>query len=618
MERKEFNTIDEAIEALNDIANIDYSRNVDEIAERQFYSRLMNNFMGIKNINLTKEDKEKYKAALSKKGLLKYSEWKSMQPKNDEQVTWKNSVEKGSLDAPVNLFSKLLEADYDKKFDYIKDVVSNEEKSNIGKAWLEKNSEILEDLEKSRINDNADRILAESEKDLSSFVNEILSEKEESKKEQDPVNTENENKINKEEQKSVKFADKFGAFETPEEAIEALKNIDRIEYKKGKEPDKLEEKNFYNDIMKNLMASSKLKFSDDQAYKYKKALESIGCKQRGRLNKLRKIDEDIEVPVDIVSSILQSTRGDHYQNLKAQKSKVRTDENVKKWVETTDEVISVKDYEGKLEKELDNILENEDINIEEQEETRNLPVPAKKPGFFKKLGTHVKFGIAGLAALVGVTGFKSNDKEVKEDMSKSVASDVIKDTVKTGLNRDAQNPLTVKAEIPDLDNFTIELQSNVNNGYRSRVIDQAYTKTPDNHDAITSAGNAKAFEQVAKDNADEIAATKAKEEVAENDINNRYEKDEDTKEKDENINEDVTFVVEDDGSGNILTDGDSKPVEDDREIVDMGVIAFDTYEAYENDDDFVSFVDYEEESNEEKEENLEDKEKQSDEDERSI
>ena len=122
MERKEFNSVEEAIESLNSVRNIDYSSvdNVGEITEREFYNNLMNNFMGTRNIRFTAEQRRNYQEALRKKGLLSYADWKRRQPNRGQKVTWKDSVEKGSLDVPVNLFSKLVETDDERKFEYIK------------------------------------------------------------------------------------------------------------------------------------------------------------------------------------------------------------------------------------------------------------------------------------------------------------------------------------------------------------------------------------------------------------------------------------------------------------------------------------------------------------------
>lgn len=539
MERREFNNIDEAIEALDDIANIDYSRNVNEFTERQFYSKLLNNFMGIKNVNLTKEDREKYKAALRKKGLLKYSDWKSMQPVTNEEVTWKGSVEKGSLDAPVNLFSKLLEAEDDKKFDYIRDVV-DEGKSSIGKDWLEKNGKVLKDLERSN-SYNVDSILSDTQADLSRFVSDILKEKEEEKKAKEALNNDNKDK------ESEKFVDRFGIYDSADDAINAVKSINKIEYKKGKEVNKLEEKKFYNDILKNLVSSSSLEFNDDESHKYKRALESIGCKEKGKLNKLRGIDEDIELPVDIVNSILQSTKGDHYHNLKEQKQRVRQDERVKDWVEEADKSLELENYQEKLENELDNMLEEE----EKEKSKKNLPVPAKKAGFFKKLGTRVAMIATAASALFGVssTVAKAADKDdinVKAGLAENVGSDVIKEMSKV-TKKDAEHPIEVKIELPEVDDFTLELQSNVEDGYVRGVnksvvksaSDIAYTKTPDSHTEVTTKANEKA------NKADKV-------------------------------------VINDDGSVDTSTNGnDTKSEEeinneDDMEIVDIGVIDFDT------------------------------------------
>ena len=187
MERKEFNSVEEAIESLNSVRNIDYSSvdNVGEITEREFYNNLMNNFMGTRNIRFTAEQRRNYQEALRKKGLLSYADWKRRQPNRGQKVTWKDSVEKGSLDVPVNLFSKLVETDDERKFEYIKEVATDERKSDVGIKWLDKSAGILKDLisknrdSKATKSINADtkvifdgqskgeRILSDTQKDIS-------------------------------------------------------------------------------------------------------------------------------------------------------------------------------------------------------------------------------------------------------------------------------------------------------------------------------------------------------------------------------------------------------------------------------------------------------------------
>ena len=164
MERKYFKSVDEAIEALNDIKNIDYSSldGVDELSEREFYNSLMKNLMGTKKLKFTENDRKKYKEALKKKGVLTYREWKDRQSNPSEKMTWRDSVERGSLDAPVNIFSHILQSDDEKKFEYIRDVVNNEEKSDIGKMWVEKNSKIIN--EENKIEQVTSKVIAHTQK----------------------------------------------------------------------------------------------------------------------------------------------------------------------------------------------------------------------------------------------------------------------------------------------------------------------------------------------------------------------------------------------------------------------------------------------------------------------
>ena len=175
MEIKEFSSVEEAIEALNNIKNIDYSTldGADEVSEREFYNALMNNLMGTKKLKFTKEERENYKAALRKKGLLTYKEWKQRQPNSEGQTTWKDSVEQGSLDAPVNLFSHLLNSEDEKKFEYITNVTT---KTVLGSDWTKNNEKIMEQLKKESVQKQEEKIIEETNQELAQKVNEILEE----------------------------------------------------------------------------------------------------------------------------------------------------------------------------------------------------------------------------------------------------------------------------------------------------------------------------------------------------------------------------------------------------------------------------------------------------------
>ena len=552
MEKEDFYDIDEAIVDLEDqIINIDYSKKVNKFTEREFYANLLDNFMRIKNLKLTREDKQKYRDALREKGLLKYSDWKKMQPDKNEKITWKEAVNSTSLDVPVNLFSKLLESDDDRNFDYIKDIITNEKKSSIGKVWIEKNRAMLDKMQYRR-DERADEILESGKEDLSSFVNDILKEQESQNKYNAKKEEEKKRSRNLSNSKSENDKENV-SFKTPKDAIDALRSMERIEYKKGKEPDKLKEKKLYNQVMKNIMLCESLKFSDNEVYQYKRALEAIGFKQKTKLNKLRNIDEEIETPVNIINDILQSTKGDHYEKFKRVKSSLKYNKDIKEWISKTDREILISEYENSLENELDKKSNSR------KEDRHPVPVNKNKPSLFKRIRTKVALGVATTAAILGIsTAAKASGDEPKPEgnISKSVANNLIKDSVKP-ISKDA---IKCTVDLPEFDDFTVELKSNVKERYRntssnsiSSYNKSSYSlKSPDNNDVITSAGNDLAFNQN-KEN-----------EIYEEEVN---------KVKDNIQNEDIKVDVED-TEDKILVKVDNEEDEKDRDTVDMGEIVF--------------------------------------------
>lgn len=507
MEIKEFSSVEEAIEALNNIKNIDYSSldGVDEITEREFYNALMNNLMGTKKLKFTKEERENYKAALRKKGLLTYREWKDRQPNPEEQTTWKDYVEQGSLDAPVNLFSHLLNSEDEKKFEYITNVTT---KTVLGSDWTKNNEKIMEQIKKEAAQKQEEKIIEETNQELAQKVNEILEEeKKEVKVQEQKVETVEEVAVELEvEEPKVEevlldtseqeFKEKLESFKfsTPEEAIEALKSIERFEYKKGHELNVLKEKEFYSKIMKNLIACDNLKFDDTQAYMYQRALQELGCKQRNVLGKYRNIDDNVSVPEEYINAILQSTRSDHHQAFKAAKFKAKNNEELNEWLENAQKEIDTQ------------TLENND-------EEKSLE-PYKKPSLFKKVKTYAAIAAASIATLFGAAKkTEAYSDNVYDNTPKAESVDLNKEDDKLKANLEGMGVKTLADELNEYVNEHAKIED-VKKETVSKEADKIYQKAPETNAEVYGKANEEAMQQARENDKEEEKVKQAKEEAA--------------------------------------------------------------------------------------------------------
>lgn len=511
MEIKEFSSVEEAIEALNNIKNIDYSSldGVDEITEREFYNALMNNLMGTKKLKFTKEERENYKAALRKKGLLTYREWKDRQPNPEEKVTWKESVEQGTLDAPVNLFSHLLQSEDEKKFEYITDVAS---KTVLGRDWSKNNekivTEVKKEIQEKQEKKAEEKIIEETNLELAQKVNEILEEEKKEVKSQEPkvepveeVTVELEVEEPKSEEvvldnSEEEFKEKLEAFKfsTPEEAIEALKSIEKFEYKKGYEPDALKEKEFYSKIMKNIIACDNLKFDDTQAYMYQRALQEIGCKRRNVLGKYRNIDDNVSVPEEYINAILQSTRSDHHQAFKAAKFKAKNNEELNEWLENAQKEI-------------------ETVQVKENVEEKALE-PYKKPTLFKKVKTYAAIAAASIATLFGAAKkTEAYSDNVYDNTPKAESIDLNKNDDKLKVNLEGMGVKTLADELNEYVNEHAKIED-VKKETVTKEADKIYQKAPETNAEVYGKANDEAIQQAKENEKEEEKVEQAKEEAS--------------------------------------------------------------------------------------------------------
>lgn len=539
MEIKEFSSVAEAIKALNNIKNIDYSTldGADEVSEREFYNALMNNLMGTKKLKFTKEERENYKAALRKKGLLTYKEWKQRQPNSEEQTTWKDSVEQGSLDAPVNLFSHLLNSEDEKKFEYITNVTT---KTVLGSDWTKNNEKIMEQLKKEAAQKQEEKIIEETNQELAQKVNEILEEeKKEVKVQEQKVEPVEEVAVELEvEEPKVEevvfdtseqeFKEKLESFKfsTPEEAIEALNSIERFEYKKGHEPDALKEKEFYSKIMKNLVACDNLKFDDTQAYMYQRALQELGCKPRNVLGKYRNIDDNVSVPEEYINAILQSTRSDHHQAFKAAKFKAKNNEELNEWIENAQKEIETQ-------------------TLEKNDEEKSLE-PYKKPSLFKKVKTYAAIAAASIATLFGAAKkTEAYSDNVYDNTPKAESVDLNKEDDKLKANLEGMGVKTLADELNEYVNEHAKIED-VKKETVSKEADKIYQKAPETNAEVYGKANEEAMQQARENDKEEEKVKQAKEEAAKEAIEIVIEPETVTRQEDKS--DSVIVGVEDTGT----------------------------------------------------------------------
>lgn len=495
MEREEFNSVEEAIAALNSVRNIDYSKveEINDISEREFYNSLMNNFRGTRNLRFTAEQRRNYQEALRRKGLLTYSRWKQRQPTIDDRVTWKDSVEKGSLDAPVNLFSKLVETDDERKFEYIKTVATDDERSSIGKKWLDNSTNILKGLiersnnrgTKSVSGDtkvmynrqaSAEQILSDTQKDISDFVkgtieeknqqklrddakvNEIMSNSEkelsnfvsnilEDRKSQKDLGQTRKRGITRKEEFDNFFTERHRNFRSHDEVIEALNSIPKVDF--DNEPDKATQQRFYYNIMKTLEDASDLDIPNgsegsDIAFQYRQALGNIGCKTMKELKASGTLNRSVKRPAKVIDSMLNSRRHDGNKGFRTAIGKVRDDDRLRDWTDDTKITLLDQD-ERRLEKLEKREKQREPVLVKrrrnERREKSRYPVPVEKEKFsfkklFKKVGVVASFlGIAGsgIAAASGALDI-DDDLAKAEDQNKAKPGRIEK--MKTNQDKD--------------------------------------------------------------------------------------------------------------------------------------------------------------------------------------
>lgn len=517
MERKEFNNIEEAIEALLAIPNIDDigTDKIKEVEEREFYQNLMNNFLGIKNLTLSDEQKERYKEALRQKGVKRYSDWKAQQPDSDEQVTWRSSVENGTLDAPVNIFSKLLfdkdKDGHDFDFDNIKDLIMKDGKSNVGEEWLKTNEKKIEEIKAVEQTQAEEVIETNAESEMQEKIEE------------------------------------FAKFSNANEAINALLAIPEFKYNKGKELDTVGEQAFYHEIMKNFMGIRDLKFSPEEAQQYQAALKAIGCREKNYIEKCykdHKIGENVALPVELINGIYsQKGKPSINASLKEIQKRAKEDENVKEWMANADERTE---------------------QLQKEEKDKLVPVvPKQKASLWKRVRTRAAIVGTSFLALFGVAKLNLENQDAPQPDKKIEKTTDDKKKVKD----------TKDMEI-SIDDDT-EIANEINQILGGRTIDPNYAQTPDSHSAETTEANARAYEQAEQDNKAAEEAQKAKEEVAEKPLDVIVE--EEAKEQDKEKNESAGVIVEEDGSSQVVNPGEivdtptkpAPPVEDGKGSIDV-------------------------------------------------
>ena len=642
MERKEFNSVEEAIESLNSVRNIDYSSvdNVGEITEREFYNNLMNNFMGTRNIRFTAEQRRNYQEALRKKGLLSYADWKRRQPNRGQKVTWKDSVEKGSLDVPVNLFSKLVETDDERKFEYIKEVATDERKSDVGIKWLDKSAGILKDLisknrdskatksinadtkvifdgqskgerilsdtqkdisnfvasvlnekekQKQRDNRTVDQIMAQSEKDLSNFVNDILEER----KAQGQQQYAKKRGITKKQEFDDFFTKSHRNFRNHDEVIQALNSIKKIDFDRG--PSKEEQQRFYYDVMQTLEDANDLEIPDggegsDIAFQYRQALGNIGCKTMKELKVAGAMNRSVKRPAKVIDSILNSRRHNDNKGFRTAVDKLRDDYKLRDWIDDTKITLLDRD-ERKREK-----LERREKFVRREEpeerEKEKYPVPVtKKRGFSSIKKAFTRAGIATLAFLgvtvgaAGSLGSKTQAEDVDEKVPKPLKIEDQKDNKskdKVKENKKLENNL--KDAGINAQSFEDELRDSTNyvgGNYYNYQADQNYTVAPNSHTEQNTQANEKEAQIRAEEDQAEQEAIEAKEEIADVELEVVMDGNNEIGEiVDSGTKAPETVVVGNDGSTDIQSpvtlpgDGSDSIIEDDREVEDMGEISF--------------------------------------------
>lgn len=128
-------------------------------------------------------------------------------------------------------------------------------------------------------------------------------------------------------------------------------------------------------------------------------------------------------------------------------------------------------------------------------------------------------------------------------------------------------------------------------GRRTRSVDQAFAQAPDTHSALTTEANEKAVEKAAEETKVAENVEVVKKEIQEKDLTKDIEivKTEELKKEEEEKNKQETIIVKDDGSVDVVNTSDvvkeekpeEKPIEgvaDNREIIDLGTIEFDSTE----------------------------------------